>query len=111
MHAGRLVLSFTLASALASCAAVQLDPGAEKIRLTNQEPKGCTYLGEVVGTQGNSLTAGGTSNENLAVGVSNSMKNKAAAMGGNVIHVLATSLDPVAGATGQGVVYRCPETP
>lgn len=107
---------------LAGCAANELKPGAEKVRFTQMEPKGCRYLGEVTGNQGNFFTGGWTSNENLETGARNDLKNKAAEMGGNVVLLLtnrAGQTGNYSGGWGGGsqtnvamsaTVYRCPTT-
>lgn len=102
---------------ISSCAAIALKPGAEKVRLTNQEPKGCKYLGELAGSQGNAISGGWTSNDNLAEGARNDLKNKAFAMGANVVHILASRDGMTTGQYGgsktssnmEGVAYKCPD--
>jgi hypothetical protein len=87
-------------------------PGAEKVRLTNQEPKGCEYLGEIAGSQGNSFTAQWTDSDNLAEGARNNLKNKAYEKGANVVHVLASRDGTTSGSktnsSMEGVAYKCP---
>lgn len=111
-----------LAAILAGCAATPMNPGAERVRITNAEPgKECKFLGDVTGSQGNLLTGPWTSNENLETGARNDLKNKAAAIGGNVVTIL-THRAGQTGSYGQyggssqqtnvvvtGNVYRCPE--
>ena len=111
-----------LAAVVTGCAAVPINPGAERVRLTNSEPgKECKFLGDVTGNQGNSLTGPWTSNESLETGARSDIKNKAFAMGGNVVAILTQR----AGQTGSygryggsseqtnvvitGNIYRCPE--
>ncbi len=113
---------FALAAAgalLAACQATQVKPEAANVRITNNEPQGCEYLGEVTGSQGNFFTGKYTSNENLEVGARNDMKNKAVTMGGNVIVMIANRAGQT-GSYGQygggsqqtnvaytGTVYKC----
>src|SRR6476469_9625824 len=71
---------------LSGCSATELRPGAEKIIVSrNAAPKGCKFLGAVVGEQGGALTGGLTSNKNLAQGALNDMRNKAIELGGNYV--------------------------
>ncbi len=103
-----------------SCSSTKLVEGAEKVRIMQTEPKGCTYLGEVTGNQGNSFTGGLTSNSNLETGARNDMKNKAFEMHGNVIVMLtnrAGVTGSVSGGSGgseqtnvtyTGTVFNCP---
>lgn len=106
---------------LAGCSAQQLKPGADKIRVFQTEPKGCKYLGEATGNQGNFLSGGWTSNENLETGARNTLKNKAMEMGGNAVAILTNragntgSFGQYGGGMSQtnvtlaGTVYNCPE--
>ncbi len=108
---------------LAACSANPLIPGAERVRIVTTDPKGCEYLGEATGNQGNFFTGGWTSNANLETGARNEMKNAAYRMGGNTLLILSSR----AGVTGSfnvsngygggsseqtnvtysGAVYRC----
>jgi hypothetical protein len=111
-----------LALALLGCAAKPINPGAESVRLTNNEPgRDCKFLGDVTGNQGNLFTGPWTSNANLETGARNDIKNRAAAMGGNLVAIL-TQRAAQTGSYGQqggssqqtdvvmtGNVYRCPE--
>lgn len=106
---------------LAGCAATPLQPGAEMVRVTNTEPGSeCKFLGDITGNQGNSFTGPFITNENLETGARNDLKNKAAALGGNLV-VLLTQRAGQTGGLGGGVgsveqtnvtlsgnVYRCP---
>ncbi len=83
---------------MVSCAATQIKPGAMKIFITRTEPKGCEYLGDVTGNQGNFFTGQYTSNANLETGARNDMKNKAYAIGGDTVVILTER----AGVTGSG---------
>ena len=81
------------------CAATQLKPGAERILVTkNPAPKGCKFVGAVIGEQGGSLTGSWTSNKNLALGALNDMRNKAADLGANYVQIETDR----AGVTGSG---------
>ena len=81
------------------CSAIKIQPGAERILVTNNmPPKGCKYLGAVTGGQGNFFTGAYTSNKRLAEGANNDLRNKAAAMGANYVQIEFAN----AGATGGG---------
>lgn len=97
----RSVVAALAVIVLAGCQATALKPGAEKVRFMQTEPKGCKYVGEATGNQGNFFTGAYTSNANLETGARNEMKNKALDLGGNVI-VMMTSR---AGQTGSGDQY------
>jgi hypothetical protein len=106
---------------LTGCTAIPLKPGAELVRVTHEEPKGgCKFLGDVTGSQGNSYTGQYTTNANLETGARNDLKNKAAALGGNLV-VLITERPGLTGNFGleggtvhqtsvvlTGSVYHCP---
>jgi hypothetical protein len=116
------VLLGGIAVVLVGCAATPINPSAERIRLTTTEPaKECRFLGDATGNQGNLFTGPYTSNENLETGARNDMKNKAAAMGGNVVFILTQRAGHTGGGgrygggfhqtnvTMSGNVYHCPQ--
>ena len=86
---------------LTGCAAMELESGAQQVRIVTNEPQGCQYLGEVTGNQGNLLTGGFTSNANLETGARNDMKNQAYKMGANTVQLL-TNRAGQTGSFGQG---------
>lgn len=106
---------------LVGCAANQINSGAENLRILQSEPKGCKYLGEVTGNQGNFFTGFYTSNENLETGSRNDLKNKAQQMGGNAIVMLTNRAGNSGGGgsywsagrqtnvTLSGTVFNCPK--
>jgi Domain of unknown function (DUF4156) len=107
---------------LTGCSAVPLASGSERVRLTTAEPgKECKFLGDATGNQGNFISGVWTSNENLETGARNSLKNKAASMGGNTVLILTQRAGQTGGlgqfvgssqqtnVTVSGNVYRCPE--
>ena len=103
---------------LAGCSVTPLQTGAEGVRVTNTEPASeCKFLGDITGNEGNAFTGSFTSNENLETGARNDLKNKAAALGGNVVVLITqragqTGSGDTGGAqtnvTLSGNVYRCP---
>ena len=104
---------------LTACAVVELEPGAQQVRLITHEPQGCQYLGEVTGNQGNMFTGGVTSNANLETGARNDMKNKAYKVGANTVQLLTNRAGQTGGfgqgsgsmeqtnVTYTGVAYQC----
>lgn len=94
----KLFVSALIAGAvlLAGCSANELKPGAERVRITNQEPKDCQFLGMVTGHQGNSFTGAYTSNTNLEQGALNTARNEAYALGADTLVILTQR----AGVTG-----------
>lgn len=114
-------LPFFAFGLLAGCAATPLQPSAEAVRITTAEPGSeCRFLGDITGSQGNAFTGGFTSNRNLETGARNDLKNRAAALGGNVV-VLLTQRAGQTGSFGEsggsisqtnvtlsGNVYHCP---
>ena len=94
-------LSVIFLTGLVGCAANTINSGADKLRILQNEPKGCKYLGEVTGNQGNFFTGIYTSNENLETGSRNDLKNKAQQLGGNAIVMLTNR----AGNSGGGGSY------
>ncbi|KTD20379.1 cytochrome c type biogenesis protein CycH [Legionella lansingensis] len=89
--------SLILVSLLSSCASIKLDPQATRIIASpNPAPKGCKYVGQVVGNQGNFFTGDWTSNKNLEEGAMNDLKNKASRLGANYVQLITNR----AGNTG-----------
>lgn len=101
-----------------ACAPTSLvHPTASQVRVTNNEPgKACTFLGDVTGSQGNFLLGAITSNADLETGARNDIKNKASALGGNVVYLITQRAGQTGGKNHQeqtnvtlsGNVYRCP---
>ncbi|MDE1462864.1 DUF4156 domain-containing protein [Spartinivicinus poritis] len=111
----RKSLVFTSLLALTGCSANKVLPQASNIELVNIAPNfsKCSYLGEVVGSQGNWFTGDFTSNENLMVGARNELKNEAFKLGGNIVYVQElrnTNAHQSLGTTNTtaiGKVYKC----
>lgn len=86
-----------LALIISGCASIPADPQAALILASpNPAPKGCKYLGQVIGNQGNFFTGNYTSNRNLEEGAMNDLKNKANKLGANYIQIITNR----AGVTG-----------
>lgn len=105
---------------LTNCSSIQLNPGAEQIRIVTEQPKNCTYLGDVVGSHGDFVSGVLTSNHDLEKGALNDLKNKALEMGANTLHLISNRAGQT-GALGQGggallqtnvtyvgIAYKCP---
>lgn len=79
-----IALAFT--GLLAGCSTVALKPGAETVKVINvPAPKSCQFLGGVVNEDVNGATQSYTSHEHLQIDQLNTLKNKALALGANVI--------------------------
>lgn len=120
----RNVFAILIIAGVSACSSIPLKPGANLVRLTNNEPGlECKFLGDITGNQGDFLTGEFTSNEDLESGARNDLKNKAFDMGGNIIYLLTQR----AGQTGSfnnefgggisqtnvtlsGNVYQCPNS-
>lgn len=118
MKARRFVGLSIIATALSACAAIQPTPTGAKVQLVTEKPADtCVFLGEVTASQGNFITGRYTPNENLLVGSRNDIRNKAAALSGNLVQVLETYRDkawlPLGDTHGTtnmlvlGRAYRC----
>jgi hypothetical protein len=84
------VLLFVLSAA--GCAATQLRPGAAAIMVTHTPAApDCKFLATVIGHQGGALDGPFTSNDTLAEGAVNDMKNKALELGANYVVLETTS--------------------
>ncbi len=105
---------------LCACTAIKPLPGADSIVMSrDQAPKECERLGEVVGSQGNFLTADFTPDREMILGARNDLRNQALALGGNYVTIdsenYSAAADDSLGGTHSAVlvgnVYRCPRTP
>lgn len=107
------------------CSSIKLEGNAQQVMVVNSDqkiPAGCKYLGQASGSQGNFFTGTYTTNENLAIGAMNDMKNKAAALGGNYVQLLTNQASVTgsgglvggglqqSGVVNMGNVYNCPES-
>ncbi|HKR78621.1 MAG TPA: DUF4156 domain-containing protein [Nitrospira sp.] len=116
----RTMSAIICVGAIAGCSAVNLESGAQSVRVVTNEPQGCEYLGEVTGSQGDFFTGAFTSNANLETGARNDMKNQASKLGANTVQLL-TNRAGQTGSMGQGsgsmeqtnvtytgAAYKCP---
>ena len=116
----RTMSAIICVGALAGCSAVNLESGAQSVRVVTNEPQGWEYLGEVTGSQGDFFTGAFTSNANLETGARNDMKNQASKLGANTVQLL-TNRAGQTGSMGQGsgsmeqtnvtytgAAYKCP---
>lgn len=98
---------------LSACAAKELNPGAQKVMLSNSPPSdSCVFVGEVHGGQGNWWTDDITSTKNLVEGSRNDMRNQAFAMGANYVYIQQVAKDTSylgGGKIGMaGNAFNCP---
>ncbi|HRL52913.1 MAG TPA: DUF4156 domain-containing protein [Acidovorax temperans] len=100
---------------LAGCSATPVTQQGAAVEIVNERPGNCKVLGEVVGSQGNVFSGDFTTNENLMIGARNDLRNKAAAIGANVVQ-MQNSLNAThpysAGAiksTLIGTAFVCPK--
>lgn len=123
----KTLVSCVFAFAVVGCAATKLSSSATDVVVSNghKVPDGCKYLGQVVGNQGNEFTGSVTSNQNMAIGAMNDLRNKTAALGGNYVQLLTNQasvtgsgggFDDLGGSIQQtnvtdiGNAYNCPES-
>jgi Domain of unknown function (DUF4156) len=107
----RLTLLFCCVM-ISSCSLIQTKqviPGAQTVRLYEDATSlvaDCTFLGEIIGSEGHWYNYLFMSNKNLAQGAINDIKNEAWNLGANSVHahinlLFATSVTIV------GQAYRC----
>jgi Domain of unknown function (DUF4156) len=106
------VLVLLTGMGLYACAAAPLNSNATQVRILEGTPDAkCQYIGDATGTQGNFFTGKFTGDGNLQQGALNELKNRAAAMGGNAITLLANRSGQTHGSetnvTTLGNVYKC----
>lgn len=100
---------------LAGCSTMtQLSSAGQQVKFTDTKPASeCQLLGETTGTQSNWLSGQGGETSSMRA-AANDLRNKAAAMGGNVIY---GAISPSEGfwssfapldSKMSGQVYKCP---
>ncbi|AUG99335.1 DUF4156 domain-containing protein [Pectobacteriaceae bacterium CE70] len=109
----RILIGLAAATLLAGCSTTnELSAAGQAVQFTQTKPGNeCQLLGSVTGTQSNWFSGG---NEGSSMrGAANDLRNKAAAMGGNVIYGISTpsqnflsSFAPL-DSKMQGQVYKC----
>ncbi len=88
----KLKLAFITGAAaiLAGCATAPATQQGAAVELVTERPKNCKFVGEVTGSHGNVFAGDFISDERLIQGARNDLRNKAAAMGANVVQVQNT---------------------
>lgn len=97
---------------LSSCSLLEIKKiksGDETVRLYSDEQKvrGCTFIDEVIGTQGHWYDYLLISNKNLTQGAINDLKSQAREVGANSVHV-HTNMAFQTSVTILGQAYKCP---
>ncbi len=115
MRSHSLAIGLIVIAGLMGCAARSpTNPGARVELTAERPPANCVALGEAAGSQGKWFTGNYTSSENLMVGARNDLHNRAAKMGGNLVHVQNQDYGSSRGREGTTtstvvrMVYRCP---
>ena len=105
-------LNLLLLLLLVGCSAKNtLEPSASKVRIYNniEDKNTCKYLGDVIGTEGVLYNYLFISNHDLTMGARNDLRNKAHALGGNVIEIDNNRLGYQTSTVYVGNVYNCKE--
>jgi uncharacterized protein YbjQ (UPF0145 family) len=87
----------------------KIKSGDETVRLYSdtEQIKDCTFIDEVIGTQGHWYDFIFISNKNLTQGAINDLKSQARALGANSVHV-HTNMAFQTSVTILGQAYECP---
>jgi hypothetical protein len=72
-----------LALILTGCKTYEVNPGSERVRVLDAEPKGCLYMGEVASVQEDRTV--GTLETEMDLSTRVDLRNKAHALGGNIL--------------------------
>ncbi|WP_114192043.1 DUF4156 domain-containing protein [Edaphovirga cremea] len=110
-----VLLGLSAALLLAGCSTTQqLDTSGQQVKFTDAQPGSeCRLLGEVTGAQSNWFSGTGGDGSSMR-GAANDLRNKAAAMGGNVIYGATSPTENFwssfipADSKMIGQVYKCP---
>jgi len=109
-HMIKVSLNLLLLLFLVGCNATNtLEPSASKVRIYNniENKTTCTYLGEVIGSEGVLYNYLFISNYDLTMGARNDLRNKAHALGGNIIEIENYRLGYQTSTVYVGNVYHC----
>lgn len=68
-----------------SCKSYDINPGSERIRVFDAEPKGCVYVGEVSAVQEDVVPSSVVGDQEMTIGTRVDLRNKAHALGGNIL--------------------------
>ncbi len=106
------ILPVILMFFLSSCSLLEIKkikPGDETVRLYSDEEKvrDCTFIDEVIGTQGHWYDFLFLSNKNLTQGAINDLKSQAKNIGANSVHI-HTNMAFQTSVTLLGQAYKCP---
>jgi len=93
----------------------QLSSAGERVTFTDQQPaSNCQLLGNLTGSQSNWLSGAGGGESSSLRGAANDLRNRAAAMGGNVIYGATSPTQNIWSSFApldskmSGQVYKCP---
>lgn len=105
------ILPVILMFFLSSCSLLEIKkikPGDETVRLYSDEEKvkDCTFIDEVIGTQGHWYDFLFISNKNLTQGAINDLKSQARDIGANSVHI-HTNMAFQTSVTILGQAYKC----
>lgn len=103
----RSLLTLAILLSTAACVTTSLTPAGQKVRVTGDPGviRGCEYVGDV---QASDRMNGGAFGQDAAEeNTYRRIKNKAAALGGNVV-LLNRGNTNFQGSSARGEVYRCP---
>jgi hypothetical protein len=94
---------------LLACSTTPLKKEAESTRIffRAEEVRGCEYLGEVIGSEGQWYSSWLTSNRNLATGAMNDLKNQAQRIGADTVFLPSNLLLFRTSVTFIGQAYKC----
>ena len=108
----KMGLNLSLLLLLVGCSATNtLEPSASNVRIYNsiENKTACTYLGEVIGSEGVLYNYLFISNYDLTMGARNHLRNQAHALGGNIIEIENYQLGYQTSTVYVGNVYNCKE--
>lgn len=107
-----LLLLIVTTFVLSGCSATnQLEPHAEEVRIYSSlsEPDRCTYLGEIISSEGVWYNYWFISNYDLTKGARDGLRNQAHVLGGNVVRVEKSYYTYTTSTVFVGNVYHCPD--
>lgn len=95
---------------ISSCKSTEVAPGSERVRVLDAEPKGCLYVGEVSSVQEEKNVGTLETQMNLETRID--LRNKAHALGGNILVFLkGKNTNTLPGTTGAPLALKAGAKP
>ena len=109
MNPSRLAALLMAAGVLAGCSLIQVKPEAERIpvRFEIEAVEGCTYQGELVGSEGHWYNSWLLANADMTSAALNDLRNQAQERGADTLYIPSLTLIFKTSVTILGQAFTC----